>query len=261
MCVPSSSELINQEYFKLGLISEPIKLKHSGFDIVDLESVKKLYVAGGEPTVMPEFYQFLDQCISQKRNFEFTVNTNATKLSEKFKKQLAQLPHVQFIVSIDGYKDLNHYIRWPSDWETVINNVQYLCENKHVVNFNVTVSIYNVAELYPLLSFFDQQFPGRLVHAQLASGITSPLNFPAPDLALSNLKQIRELKCYQNDRLLSSLIESLIQHFEQSKSPADLTSFLEFNQKLDTNRNISLQQYATVLWSAISRSGLEPIQH
>ena len=38
----------------------------------------KLYVAGGEPTAMPEFYVFLKKCVRRKyTNFEFIVNTNA----------------------------------------------------------------------------------------------------------------------------------------------------------------------------------------
>lgn len=253
MCGPNASELINQEYFKLEIIDKLIDHAYSGFDMVDLESVKKLYVAGGEPTAMPEFFNFLDRCISNGSNFEFTVNTNAVKFSNKFKKQLQKLPHIQFIVSIDGYRELNHYIRWPSDWNSIIDNVKYLCSNQHVVSFNTTVSLYNVAELYDLFKFFDTEFPGVLVHAQLDDSLTSPLNFPDPTLVLDDLLQVRTLKCYQNDWLLKSLIESLIKYFQTMNTAVNLESFLEFNTKLDINRNIDIKFYAKKLWQAIQK--------
>jgi hypothetical protein len=37
---------------------------------------------------MPELYDFLDRCINEKKTFDFTVNTNATKINNRFKKQL-----------------------------------------------------------------------------------------------------------------------------------------------------------------------------
>lgn len=250
MCSPSYSELLNQELYQVGLISRPVKLQYSDFGIVDIKHVKKLYVAGGEPTAMPEFYKFLDQCIDSGHTFDFTINTNAVKISDKFKKQLKRLPHLQFIVSVDGYKDLNHYIRWPSDWNTVIDNVRYLHDNGHVVSFNVTVSMYNVAELYQLLSFFDQEFPGVLVNCQLALGITSPLGFPRPDLAIENLIKVRQLDCYRNIPLLSSFVESIIKHFQNFK-PVDISRFLYYNTQLDHSRGVHVKNYAPKLWQAI----------
>ena len=250
MCSPANSELLNQEFHRIGLIKNPVKLQYSNFDIVDIKHVKKLYVAGGEPTAMPEFYDFLDRCINSGYNFDFTVNTNAVKLSEKFKKQLKHLLHLQFIVSIDGYGDLNHYIRWPSEWSTVVNNVHYLHSQGHVISFNVTVSMYNVAELHQLLSFFDREFPGVLVHCQLAAGITSPLAFPNSDIVLEDVEKIRHLACYQNNPLLSSFIEGIIKHF-QSVVPADISNFVDYNAALDKSRGINLKNYAPKLWQAL----------
>jgi len=256
MCAPSNSELVNQEYAKLKIIQQPVKYKYSNFDIVDLSQVQKLYVAGGEPLAMPDFFDFLDRCIESRYNFDFTVNTNATKLSDKFKKQLKHLPHLQFIVSLDGFGDLNHYIRWPSNWQTTIDNVRYLVDQKHYVCFNTTVSMYNVADLYELLAFFDQEFPGTLVHCQMAEGWTSPLNFTDSESVIENLSQIKNLQCYQNDWSLSSFIDSIIKYFENPNKmdPTMLEQFAKRNLLLDQNRGVDVKHYAPKLWKV-----LEPI--
>lgn len=255
-CNPLNSHLIEQEYKTIKLISNNINIKHSNFDIVKINDVKKLYVAGGEPTAMPEFYSFIDQCIQNKKtNFEFVINTNGTKISDKFKKQLKEFSNIQFIISIDGVNQLNHYIRWPSNWQTIINNVKYLQKEKYVVSFNTTVSIYNVLYLYDLLAFFDQEFPTTLVHCQFAESendIFSALNYPNKDMVLTTLIQIKKLKCYRNDLLLQSFVDGVIIHYDKNfkLDRKKLKEFFEFNDKLDQSRNIKLADYIPELEAA-----------
>jgi Radical SAM superfamily len=248
MCGPTSSHLIGREYKKLNLIAELPPREHSNFDIINFTNLKKLYVAGGEPTAMPEFYDFLDRCIAENKTFEFLVNTNATKINSRFKKQLKSLPHMQFVVSLEGVGNLNHYVRWPSQWDIIVENMKYLVTNRHKITINTTVSIYNVTRLYELFQWLDDQFPGVLVHAQPVSSDNNMLSafiFPDAKYALSKLLPIQQLKCYNNDKLLSSFVDSLIEHY-RGNPPIDLeklTLFFEFNDKLDQSRNIQLADY------------------
>jgi sulfatase maturation enzyme AslB (radical SAM superfamily) len=248
MCDPSSSHLIGREYKKINLIIDSPPKERSDFDIINFTNLKKLYVAGGEPTAMPEFYNFLDYCIHENKTFEFVVNTNATKINSRFKKQLKLLPHMQFIVSLDGVDDVNHYIRWPSSWNTIVENMKYLVDNNHKITINTTVSIYNVTRLYDLFKWLDTKFPGVLVHASIVhskNDMLSALSFPDANLALSKLLPIQQLKCYNNDKLLKSFVDGLIKHY-QTAPKIDLETlklFFEFNNKLDHSRNIKLADY------------------
>lgn len=248
MCDPGSSHLLGKEYKKLGLIKELPSNECSNFDIVDFRNVKKLYIAGGEPTAMPEFYDFVDRCINENKTFDFTVNTNATKINNRFKKQLKLLPHLQFIVSLEGIGELNHYIRWPSNWNAIVENMKYLVANNHTVSTNTTVSIYNVTRIYELFRWLDDEFPGTLVHAQLVGSkndMLSALRFPDSNFALNSLLPIQQLKCYNNDKLLKSFIDGVISHYQQNPEidQKKLELFFEFNDKLDKSRNIQLRDY------------------
>jgi sulfatase maturation enzyme AslB (radical SAM superfamily) len=256
MCGPTNSHLIGREYKKINLVAEIPPKERSDFSIVNFTNLKKLYVAGGEPTAMTEFYEFLDLCIQQnKTDFEFLINTNATKLSNRFKKQLKEFSNIQFIVSIEGVGPLNHYIRWPSDWNTIVENMNYLRKNRHFITTNTTVSIYNVLGLYDLLKFFDDNFPGMLVHCSSCvsqNDILSGFEFPYPELALRKLLPIQQLRCYKNDRLLKSFIDGIITHY-QSTPEIDLRRlklFFEFNDKLDRSRDIKLVDYIPELEQA-----------
>jgi pyruvate-formate lyase-activating enzyme len=255
MCSPGASQLIGKEYLDLDIISKLPPAQRSDFSIVDFTNLKKLYVAGGEPTAMPEFYDFLDRCIDENRVFEFLVNTNGTKLNNRFKKQLKCLPHMQFTVSIDGFDQLNHYIRWPSNWSVIIDNIRYLVDHGHIVAINTTVSIYNVIELHKLFAWLDKSFPGILIHAALAGSdddILSALRFPDSRLAKDRLLPIKQLNCYNNDGLLKSTIDGLISYYDSDpiQDQQKLRQFFEFNDKLDRSRNIQLVDYVPELEQA-----------
>lgn len=256
MCSPENSHLIGQEYKKLNLIQKLPTSERSDFTMINFDNLKKLYIAGGEPTAMPEFYEFLDRCIQQHRtDFEFLINTNGTKLSNRFKQQLKQFSNFQFVFSLDGLEDLNYYIRWPSKWNKIIENINYLKQHNHTITFNVTVSIFNVVRLWDLLKFFDSQYPGTLVHCQLCqsnSDMMSALIFPDAKLAVDRLLPIRQLKCYKNDPLLKSFIDSIIAHYQSlpDMQTEKLKLFFEFNDRLDQSRNVQLKDYVPELEQA-----------
>jgi hypothetical protein len=253
MCGPELSNSIAREYKKINLISEVPNSEFADFDFIKFDQLKKLYVAGGEPTAMIELYDFLDRCIANKQtDFEFVINTNATKFNSRFKQQIKHFSNLQFIVSIDGYNKLNHYIRWPSDWATIIDNVQYLKQHNHIVAFNVTVSIYNVANLAQLLRFFDTTFPATLVHLTMAGSadnMLSALNYPWNDQVLNDITQVQQLNCYKNDPLLASFVDGIVDHYRnQNRVDLDkLAKFFKFNDTLDQSRNIKLEDYIPAL--------------
>jgi pyruvate-formate lyase-activating enzyme len=249
MCDPKSSHLIAKEYQQLQLVTDYQDQEYTNSDFVDIDHIKKLYVAGGEPTAMPEFYTFLDRCIqSQHTDFEFIVNTNATKISNKLRNQLKHFSNLQFIISIEGVDKVNHYIRWPSDWNTIVNNAHYLQDNNHVISFNITVSIYNVLRLRELLEFLDSEFPKVLIHAQLAESPgqrLSALNHPEAHAVLAQLTPIQSLKCYLNDPLLASFVDGLIKYYgnNPTHNQARLIEFFKFNDMLDHSRGVHLKDY------------------
>lgn len=246
-CGPENSNLIEKEYIKIGLHSTDQKFEYTNFNFVKFDNLKKLYLAGGEPTAMPEVHTFLQKCIDENNvDFEFLINTNAVKFSNKLKELFKHFTNLQFIVSIDGFEKINHYVRWPSEWDIIIENTHYLIEHKHKVAFNVVVSIYTISRLDQLLKFLDEEFPNTLVHCTLAEfkdDLLNPLNYF--DLTLKDrLVKITKLNCYKNDQLLNSFINGLISYYENPKiNVQTLKEFFEFNDKLDQSRNIQLKDY------------------
>lgn len=248
MCSPKYSSLIEKEQKSLGNIPEDYTEQFSNFDIVNVPNIVKLYVAGGEPTAMPDFYEFLRKCIKQNHTeFEFYVNTNAVKVSTLLLELGRHFKNLQFIVSIDGFEQANDYTRWRSKWSTVIKNIHKLQKNGHTIHFNTTLSLYTIFGYHRLIRFLDQNFPGCLVHGQYGEGY-SPFVFDYPQQLINDLKSIYDTKIYKNNQLFKSFIDGTITSAtESSINQESIKKFFIYNDMLDQARSSKLIDYIPAL--------------
>lgn len=247
-CNPRWSSLIEKENQKFKIFNTA-KFQYNGFDQIDFSQIKKLYVAGGEPTIMPELHKFLEDCIEKKKtNFEIQLNTNAISLNKKFKSLLKHFNNFNFEISVDGYGLVNQYIRWPTNWQKFIANIDYLINEGHQISFNSVVSIYNIASLYTAVEFLNNRYkkiPIHLTHVSFEDNILSPYVFPDKSIVITNLEKIKKLDIYCNDLTFKSKINQYLDYFNNNHK-IDLTTlalFFEYNDKLDIARNSKLIDY------------------
>ena len=244
MCSPMFSSLIEKEQKQLGKIPQEYTEEYSNFDIVKIENIVKLYVAGGEPTAMPEFYDFIRKCVRRKyTDFEFVVNTNGMKVSTLLLELGKHFKNLQYIISIDGYKKHNDYARWRSNWETIIANAHKLENNGHKIHFNTTLSLWTVFDYHKLIHFLDTKFPNCLIHGQYADGY-SPFVFTYSQGQIQNLESICTTKIYNNNLLFKSFIDGTIHSAKQSfVNKKAITKFFKYNDELDKARTSRLIDY------------------
>lgn len=256
-CGPQDSHLIAKEYHELKIyrktsydVSDKDFSRHQAgtFDLVEFDNIHRLLVAGGEPTIMPEFFSFLERCIDTGHtDFEIQVTTNGTTCSDRLKTLVKNFSKFFWVFSIDGFQDLNHYIRYPSDWSSIINNWRYHLSANNTVTLNTTISIYNINTLDMLFEFVDQQFPNTYVNTVSVNtpSYLSPLLFPDRDSVLRSLERAQKTHCYKNSQVAKSNIDYYLGYF-QDRSQLDLSklkTFFEFNDMLDQNRKIYLRDH------------------
>lgn len=260
MCKPQWSHLIHQETKsiqdqKFKDIANTIQHAHmnkfdtASFDLVDLDSIVRLYIAGGEPTVMPEVYEFLRKCVKNKKtDFEFGINTNAVKISEKLFDLFKNFSKLWFTVSIDGVGKINEYQRWGTDSAKQIENIHRLRLHAGIHIISV-VSIYNVHDIGKTMQFFDNEFPYAKVQLNWAGyhkDILSPKNHPKHELVLNSLELAKKTKCYYHqERGSKPIIDGL--HAWYSTNPKvdrqKLSDFFYYNDTLDKHRGCKLSDY------------------
>jgi molybdenum cofactor biosynthesis enzyme MoaA len=250
MCDPKSSNLIDNEYAELGLSKNKIGLRlTTDLDIVDLNTVESLHVAGGEPSINQNFYSFLRKCISQdKTDFEIYISTNAVSMPKEFISLIKNFSKIKISISVDGFDKVNQYIRWPTDWEKFQQNVKKLTEVLPAFHytFNSVLSIYNISQLYSLIEFLETNHPTSSFNITPLTepSIQQPWNFPNKEVALHNLNKIKTLRKYHDDEVFQSKINAIIQRMETSEiNLGTLSDFFKFNDILDQSRNTKLINY------------------
>ncbi len=116
-----------------------------------IPNIKQVYFAGGEPLMIREHKEFIKEIIKQgyEKNIVLRYNTNGLLIDEEFIKLWSPFKRVQVGFSLDGNFQRNHFIRYPSDWEIVDNNLDLLDNTSD--NIDVTIatclSILNIKHL------------------------------------------------------------------------------------------------------------------
>jgi radical SAM protein with 4Fe4S-binding SPASM domain len=118
-----------------------------------LESVERVYWAGGEPLITKEHYNILDKWIAMgKRDVSMDYTTNFTQMY--YKKKTAfdywnKFENVRVAGSLDANHARGEYLRKNMVWSEVVQNRRTMIEQCPHVYFELTptVSVYNVLNL------------------------------------------------------------------------------------------------------------------
>jgi len=113
--------------------------------------IKKLYIVGGEPLMIDQHYNFLQKCVDRgcAKDIVVEYNSNITNIPERAWNIWKNFRQIGIGASIDAIGDLNRYIRYPSDFNTIWKNLQKLsaAEGNFRIWYATTISIYNVLHL------------------------------------------------------------------------------------------------------------------
>lgn len=123
-----------------------------------IPKLKKVYMTGGEPTLINNNLKFMQECINRRRNdIVLFFNTNCTNVNKKFINLISQFSKVNINASIDGVGNVNDYIRSPSHWDQISKNVETLASMPNVnLGVTPTVQVYNIFNLVDTLQWVDE---------------------------------------------------------------------------------------------------------
>lgn len=115
-----------------------------------INSVETIYFTGGEPLIIEEYYDILEELVRLKRtDVKLIYNTNLTKLNLKSRSILdlwREFPSVSVGASLDGEGKRGEYLREGCSWESIVSNRLTIMEKCPHVDFYIsaTTSILNV---------------------------------------------------------------------------------------------------------------------
>ena len=120
-----------------------------------------LTIIGGEPTVIPEFYELLDYCYKNNtlQDKDITIATNLTNTNPKMTQWLPKMKSWTIWASLDGLGDTTEYIRYPSNFKKVVENLNFYKKlsfksDNGYITFSPAIQLLNIHELDDMLKWF-----------------------------------------------------------------------------------------------------------
>ena len=241
---------VNNWTNELGVKQEWYKNKH--FKLKMFEHISKnimhLNVIGGEPTLIPEFYELFEYCDEQGPlgNKSVTIVTNLTNTNPRLTKWLPKLKQWTIWASVDGVGERTEYIRYPSNWNKVLQSLEFY-RNLLGDNGNITLSpaiqLLNVDQLDEIVKWWLDWCGGEL-NDRYGFTWLATVWYPLicnPSIAPREwrLNVADKLSRYKFDHNYQNIIKELRRDQHTPEKYEELQkAFIKYNDKQDQFRNV-----------------------
>ena len=144
-----------------------------------IQGLRKIYIVGGEPLMIDAHYDFLQKCIDEgyAKDLVIEYNSNITNIPERAWKIWPNFKQIQIGVSIDGFGKPNDYIRFPSKWKKIEENLKKftVVDGNFEIHITYTFQLLNVWQLPEFVEYMlESNYP------RIGPWPTKPLMSPHP---------------------------------------------------------------------------------
>lgn len=280
--IAQQARLFDNGYFqavnKTGMVLNWGELD-SVWDEIDemLPDLELISLAGGEPPMLAGVHRLLRRCVEtgHASHIKVFLSSNFTKLNPSLIENSQHFKYFEFIASIDGYKEIQEYIRHPSAWQVVSENYRKIKRKSGLGNIrsivNLTVSLNNILHFTDLLDWLDEldrevieyhYYPYNLNlligPRYLCYEILPP---QARRVAIERIEKYMErspsLKQYPPLREKFDLIVRTLSGDPPKDTRDQLQTFWKFTKILDEHRQESLKNVDPLLFDSV-KNFLQP---
>lgn len=227
----------------------------------------KVYMTGGEPTLINKNYEFLEKCIDwgYADKIELFFNLNFTNMTDKFIDLINQFKWTNINASFDGIGSVNDYIRSPSNWNKLSENFAKLAKyggNNIGLGISPVIQVYNILDIIPLLEWVEkityETEKDILVDFLYCKSpkFLDPIILPQEIklIALNQLKEYKSRPFYNRNsakaNFLKNSVDSCISMLEQNLdilNKHEIEEFKKYTKLLDNERKVSFLDTFPVL--------------
>ena len=206
-----------------------IELDNDTWELLDqwIPYVRRVFMTGGEPTIIKRNLDYINKIITSGHspNVELIFTTNATNINQNFVEIGKHFKSVSYNVSIDAVGELANYIRYPSNWQTIHDNLKKIGTG---VSLNTTIQWLNMTRLNEIFQFIENcGIPFGGVWFQL---VTDPY-YLDPIYAPTFMKEkcIEDITNFLNSTFLNQKQYNDILYGELKQSLIQVKNFLTTN--------------------------------
>jgi MoaA/NifB/PqqE/SkfB family radical SAM enzyme len=229
-----------------------------------LSCVTKLYLTGGEPTVIKKNIEMLERfnSLGYSKNITLVINSNMTNLNSTFYQLLANFKQVVFFASIDGTGAIQEYLRYPSNWNQIDKNIKTLLTyDNMIIRTTPVIQITNLNKIVDLFEYVESinREQGKSVIDIMPIILENPsylnLSYLPKEYKMMCWERIQEwlnTKCQFQSEIFYNKMEVLKNKcLEEFYCSDTLKKYIEFNSILDNHWEHHLQSVNPELCSIL----------
>ncbi len=241
-CSPEYSSTWAQELNKPVRIEKQDKKLLLEYVIDNVETLKEVYLAGGEPLLMKENELLISALKEKNPSCHVLVNTNLTQIkNNSIFENLVSLKNSNWLISVDDSQERFEYMRYPAKWNEFADNVQLLKSQASIdqMAFNMVFTSVNALTIWDTVDWLlDQGFRADTCTIQLYNNGLSNWPFDVRSMPAEYQRQVM-----------------IRMNQEKYKKTANWESVYEYLAKLvENNPPLTLKKY---LSEFDSRRGLD----
>lgn len=252
-CGPSYSSTWAKELGVTVKSNTEARDKVKKFVFGNIDKLKNVYLAGGEPLLMNENRELLEKLLSTNPNVNIRVNTNLSSTSTGVYQLLCKFQNVHWTVSVDSINKEYEYIRYRGKWKEFLKNLEHIKTLDHKITFNMLFfmlnyhSIYHTVDVFKSMGFHENSFIIGPLYTPKALNV---LNLP--DNVLEEIKGKLSQEIKHSGHYLKNSFENILQYVSNTGWQKDTRAFRQFMKNLDIRRKTNSEKIFTKVYEDIS---------
>lgn len=235
-------------------------------------TLRRLYLTGGEPTLIKKNIEIMQYILdSGNTSCYIALTTNMTNYNEEFFDVMSQFDHGELQISIDDVFDRNQYIRYPTKWKHVEDNIvklYYKFSKSWIIKHYTVFQVYNYDNIPNIIDWIRLH---RSYHEREKERIYiwSPIILENPKYLDARIlpkwnrnHAIDELHKYLDKNVetdstywkhgITQIIKFLGNDFHDDDHASNLrTKFMYYNDVLDKHRNTNWRSTFSTLYEHV----------
>ncbi len=253
MCGPHSSTLWQKETGDKVVVNEDNK---DYIFSVDKKLLKKVYLAGGEPTYIKDYLEFLNALYLVNPSCEVVINTNLKKIPTEWREIIKKFKNLTVICSCDATGLLGTYVRYPLWWEEFEDNVKFASSNANFFQFNLVAYNLTAHKIYETCTWMKKYSNNINLTILTEPKIFSEYAVPIPqrDVYISNLRKIEKfpISIYYAARFRNEVKRLITKYSTSGYVPGLHRKLQQELTEQDSHRTLNLREVDTFLHSWIN---------
>ena len=246
-CSPDfSSKWADELTVKKEIPSEDQQENFKQYIYKNAKQLKHVYLAGGEPLLMKENLELLQQL---NPDVNLRINTNLSKVATGVFNAVCGFKNVHWTVSVETVEDEFEYIRFGGRWTDFLDNLNTIRKLDHKISFNMLWFLLNYDTVFECVDYLKRAgFNNNsfIIGALLEPDYLNIRHLPETVLNLLKLK----LKSKINEQpgyLLEDSYRNMLHYIEQPIEQ-DLTGSFKKLAVMDQRRGVDSSKIFTELY-------------